>query len=82
MSDSSDPLIGLAEARAATQHIKLGTAIRLVPEQNHLFQAKQIATLDRLSSGRFIFGIGARRGYGGSLLFLWSRGIGYISIRR
>ena len=60
MSDSGDPLIGLARASAATQHIKLGTAISLVPEHNPLLQAKQIATLDRLSNGRFIFGIGAR----------------------
>ncbi len=59
MSDSGDPLIGLARASAATQSIKLGTAISLVPEHNPLVQAKQIATLDRLSNGRFIFGIGA-----------------------
>ena len=59
MSDSGDPLIGLARASATTQHIKLGTAISLVPEHNPLLQAKQIATLDRLSNGRFIFGIGA-----------------------
>ena len=59
MSDSGDPLIGLASASAATQTIKLGTAITLVPEHNPLLQAKQIATLDRLSNGRFIFGIGA-----------------------
>ena len=59
MSDSGDPLIGLAMASAVTQHIKLGTAVSLVPEHNPLLQAKQIATLDRLSNGRFIFGIGA-----------------------
>ncbi len=59
MSDSGDPLIGLASASAVTQHIKLGTAISLVPEHNPILQAKQIATLDRLSNGRFIFGIGA-----------------------
>ena len=59
MSDSGDPLIGLASASAVTQRIKLGTAISLVPEHNPLLQAKQIATLDRLSNGRFIFGIGA-----------------------
>lgn len=59
MSDSGDPLIGLARASAVTQHIKLGTAVSLVPEHSPLLQAKQIATLDRLSNGRFIFGIGA-----------------------
>jgi len=59
MADMGDPLIGLARASAVTEKIKLGTAISLVPEHNPLIQAKQIATLDRLSNGRFIFGIGA-----------------------
>ena len=59
MSDIGDPLIGLARASATTQTIKLGTAVSLVPEHNPLLQAKQIATLDRVSNGRFIFGIGA-----------------------
>ncbi len=59
MSDSGDPLIGLARASATTARIKLGTAISLVPEHNPILQAKQIATLDRLSDGRFMFGIGA-----------------------
>ena len=59
MNDLGDPLIGLATASASTDKIRLGTAISLVPEHNPLLQAKQIATLDRLSNGRFIFGIGA-----------------------
>ena len=59
MNDLGDPLIGLATASASTDRIRLGTAISLVPEHNPLMQAKQIATLDRLSNGRFIFGIGA-----------------------
>ena len=59
MADIGDPLIGLARASAVTNSIKLGTAISLVPEHNPLLHAKQIATLDRLSNGRFLFGIGA-----------------------
>ena len=59
MADIGDPLIGLARASASTSTIKLGTAISLVPEHNPLLQAKQIATLDRVSNGRFLFGIGA-----------------------
>ena len=59
MADIGDPLIGLARASAATSSIKLGTAISLVPEHNPLLHAKQIATLDRVSNGRFLFGIGA-----------------------
>ncbi|HSF34056.1 MAG TPA: LLM class F420-dependent oxidoreductase [Candidatus Tectomicrobia bacterium] len=54
-----DPFIALARASAATQTIKLGTAICLVPERNPLLLAKEIATLDRFSGGRFLFGIGA-----------------------
>ena len=54
-----DPFIALARASAVTSTIKLGTAICLVPERNPLLLAKEIATLDQLSGGRFIFGIGA-----------------------
>ncbi len=54
MNDLGDPLIGLAAASASTHRIRLGTAISLVPEHNPLLQAKQIATLDLLSNGRFI----------------------------
>ena len=55
-----DPFIGLARASAVTQRLKLGTGICLVPEHNPLLLAKRIATLDHLSNGRFIFGIGIR----------------------
>ncbi len=59
MMDMADPFISLARASAVTEKIKLGTSICLVPEHNPIAQAKQIATLDRLSNGRFILGIGA-----------------------
>ena len=55
----ADPFIGLAKASAVTSTIKLGTAICLVPERNPLILAKEIATLDLFSGGRFLFGIGA-----------------------
>ena len=54
-----DPFIALARASAVTSTIKLGTGICLVPERNPLLLAKQVATLDHFSNGRFIFGIGA-----------------------
>ena len=54
-----DPFVALARASAVTTRIKLGTGICLVPERNPLLLAKEIATLDRYSEGRFIFGIGA-----------------------
>lgn len=55
----SDPFVSLARASATTTHIKLGTGICLVPERNPLLLAKEIATLDHYSGGRFLFGIGA-----------------------
>ena len=50
---------GLGRASAVTSTIKLGTGICLVPERNPLLLAKEVATLDMYSSGRFLFGIGA-----------------------
>ena len=58
MSHYIDPLVGLAGASAVTQSIKLGTGVCKVPERNPLLLAKEIATLDHFSGGRFIFGIG------------------------
>ena len=55
----ADPFISLARASAVTTTIKLGTGICLVPEHNPLLLAKEVATLDHFSGGRFIFGIGA-----------------------
>lgn len=57
-SHLSDPFVVLAAAAAVTQSIKLGTGISLVVEHDPIVQAKQVASLDRLSNGRFIFGIG------------------------
>jgi probable F420-dependent oxidoreductase len=54
-----DPFVALARASAVTKTIQLGTGICLIPERNPLLLAKEVATLDRLSGGRFIFGIGA-----------------------
>ena len=55
----SDPFIGLAAAAAVTKTLKLGTGISLVTEHDPIVQAKQVVSLDRISNGRFIFGIGA-----------------------
>jgi probable F420-dependent oxidoreductase len=54
-----DPFVALARASAVTKTIQLGTGICLIPERNPLLLAKEVATLDRYSGGRFIFGIGA-----------------------
>lgn len=54
-----DPFVGLALAAAATKSIKLATGICLVAERDPIITAKEIATLDYYSGGRFLFGIGA-----------------------
>ena len=53
-----DPLVHLAFVAGATDRMLLGTGIIIVPQRNPLVLAKQIASLDLLSSGRFVFGIG------------------------
>jgi probable F420-dependent oxidoreductase len=58
-ADIVDPFIALSRASAVTTTIKLGTGICLVPERNPLILAKEVATIDMYSKGRFQFGIGA-----------------------
>ena len=59
MAHTMSPFVALARASAVTSRLKLGTAVCLVPEHNPIELAKQIATLDMYSGGRFMFGIGA-----------------------
>ena len=54
-----DPFIGLTAAAAVTQKLKVGTSVCLVPEHPPITLAKTISCLDRVSNGRFLFGIGA-----------------------
>lgn len=54
----TDPLITLAYVAAATKTLKLGTGIHILPQHNPLHVAKQVASLDTLSGGRFLFGVG------------------------
>ncbi len=53
-----DPMVGLAAAASATGRIRLGTGVLLVAQHDPILLAKQIATLDHLSSGRVVVGIG------------------------
>jgi probable F420-dependent oxidoreductase len=57
-ADWIDPLIGLSFAAAATATIGLATGVLLLAEHNPVVVAKQVATLDRLSGGRFTLGVG------------------------
>ena len=53
-----DPFVGLTAAAAATTRLKVGTGICFVAERDPIILAKQVASLDFLSGGRFLFGIG------------------------
>src|SRR3989441_433212 len=52
------PFLALTAAAMATSRLRLGTGICLVVERDPIITAKEVATLDRLSGGRFLFGIG------------------------
>lgn len=55
---TGDPLTSLAAAAAVTTTLRLGTGVSLVPVYDPVILAKAVATLDRLSGGRFEFGVG------------------------
>lgn len=57
-SHTLDPFVGLAAVAATTSTLKLGTGICLVIEHDPIVLAKEVASLDHLSGGRFLFGIG------------------------
>ncbi len=58
-SNLFDPFAALAAAAAVTERILLGTGICLIIERDTIATAKEVATVDQLSGGRFVFGIGA-----------------------
>jgi probable F420-dependent oxidoreductase len=53
-----DPAVALSYAAAVTERIKLATGIVILPQRNPLVLAKELASVDVLSAGRLIFGIG------------------------
>jgi probable F420-dependent oxidoreductase len=58
-SRTYDPFVALSIAAAASEKLLVGTGICLVIERDPIITAKEVASLDRLSGGRFLFGIGA-----------------------
>jgi probable F420-dependent oxidoreductase len=56
--DVMDPFVTLAVAGAVTKKLKLGTGICLVIQRDTIQTAKSVASLDQVSGGRFVFGIG------------------------
>ena len=62
-SHTLDPFVALAAVAAATSRLKLGTGICLVIERDPITLAKEVASLDLVSGGRFLFGIGGGWNY-------------------
>jgi probable F420-dependent oxidoreductase len=56
--DVMDPFVTLSAAAAATSRLKVGTGVCLVIQRDTIQTAKLVASLDQISSGRFLFGIG------------------------
>ena len=54
-----DPFVALTAAAAATERLRIATGICLVVERDPITTAKEVASLDQLSGGRFLFGVGA-----------------------
>jgi probable F420-dependent oxidoreductase len=66
-----DPYVALAAAAAVTRRLRLGTGIALVAQHDPIALAKAIATLDHVSQGRFVLGIG----YGWNVEEMASHGV-------
>lgn len=58
-SRTYDPFVAVTAAAAATERLLVGTGICLVVERDPIVTAKEVASVDQLSGGRFLFGVGA-----------------------
>ena len=56
--DAMDPFVALTAAAAATRTLRIGTGICLVAQRDPIQTAKLVASIDQVSAGRFLFGIG------------------------
>src|SRR5664279_2632181 len=56
--DTMDPFVTLTAAAAATKTLKVGTGVCLVAQRDPIQTAKLVASIDQVSGGRFLFGIG------------------------
>ncbi len=56
--DAMDPFVSLTAAAIATTRLKLGTGVCLVQQRDPIQTAKLVASIDQVSDGRFLFGVG------------------------
>ena len=56
--DTYDPFVAMGAAAVVTKTIKLGTGVCLVVQRDPIHTAKEVSTVDRLSNGRLLFGVG------------------------
>src|ERR1700760_4228562 len=57
--DVMDPFVTLTAAAAATNRLKVGTGVCLVQQRDPIQTAKLVASIDQVSGGRFLFGVGS-----------------------
>ncbi len=58
-AEAMDPFVSLTAAAVVTQRLRLGTGVCLVTQRDVIQTAKLVASVDQVSGGRFLFGIGA-----------------------
>src|SRR3712207_6131595 len=68
-----DPFVAMATMAAVTERVRFGTGICLVAQRDPVITAKEVATLDHVSGGRFTFGIG----FGWNVEELADHGVGF-----
>ena len=56
--DIMDPFLALTAAAAVTKRLRIGTGIALIPQRDPIVTAKMVSSIDHLSGGRFLFGVG------------------------
>jgi len=56
--DIMDPFLALTAAAAVTKRLRIGTGIALIPQRDPIVTAKMVSSIDQLSGGRFLFGVG------------------------
>ncbi|MGE0420406.1 MAG: LLM class flavin-dependent oxidoreductase, partial [Acetobacteraceae bacterium] len=56
--DAMDPFVALTAVGAVTKTLKLGTGVCLIAQRDPIQTAKLVASIDQVSQGRFLFGIG------------------------